>query len=77
METRFPISKEPNHAKIDFCWSDAVKTSKKATQTNIYFEKVSVAPLSLKHNVRREEICVGTFPLSRTFTCPQSVVVRS
>jgi hypothetical protein len=42
IETRFPISQEKGHARINFPWYDAFRPSKKTTQSNIHFEKAAV-----------------------------------
>ncbi|KAL6757097.1 BRO1-like domain-containing protein [Haematococcus lacustris] len=42
IETRFPISKEKGHAAVAFTWYEAFRPAKKATQTNIHFEKAGV-----------------------------------
>lgn len=43
VESRFPISPDRSHINtLDFTWFDAFKSSKKATQKNIHFEKAAV-----------------------------------
>ncbi len=42
METRFPISKEKEHAKVFFTWFDAFRPSKRVQQCNVHLEKAGV-----------------------------------
>jgi len=42
IESRFPVSKEGDHVALEFTWFDAFQTRKKATQSNIHFEKAAV-----------------------------------
>ncbi|KAL4858651.1 Vacuolar-sorting protein [Chlorella vulgaris] len=42
MESRFPISRNPEHASIEFAWSDAFRPQKRAEQSSIHFEKAAI-----------------------------------
>ncbi|CAD7700541.1 unnamed protein product [Ostreobium quekettii] len=42
METRFPISKDRDHAQVNFTWMEALQPRRKMRQPNIHFEKASV-----------------------------------
>jgi hypothetical protein len=42
IETRFPISSERGHVKLQFVWADGFRPAKKASQANIHFEKAAV-----------------------------------
>eukprot|EP01025_Chloroclados_australasicus_P000471 TRINITY_DN10245_c0_g5_i1.p1 TRINITY_DN10245_c0_g5~~TRINITY_DN10245_c0_g5_i1.p1 ORF type:complete len:838 (-),score=138.09 TRINITY_DN10245_c0_g5_i1:616-3129(-) len=42
METRFPISRDKEHAKIYFTWYDAFRTTKRSQQSSIHLEKAGV-----------------------------------
>ncbi|GAV81161.1 BRO1 domain-containing protein/ALIX_LYPXL_bnd domain-containing protein [Cephalotus follicularis] len=43
VETRFPISPDPDHvSSLSFTWHDAFKQKQKATQPNIHLEKAAV-----------------------------------
>lgn len=43
MESRFPISPDPQHVNsVSFTWHDAFKSSKKASQQNIHLEKAAI-----------------------------------
>ncbi|EFN58134.1 hypothetical protein CHLNCDRAFT_141882 [Chlorella variabilis] len=42
MEARFPISRSPGHANVEFGWSDAFRPQKRSEQTSIHFEKAAI-----------------------------------
>eukprot|EP00210_Caulerpa_lentillifera_P000893 g864.t1 len=42
METRFPISRDSEHAQVSFCWTSASVARRRTKQINIHFEKASV-----------------------------------
>jgi programmed cell death 6-interacting protein len=42
VEARFPISKQAGHIHLVFTWCDAFKPSKKASLSNVHFEKAAV-----------------------------------
>ncbi|GJT53496.1 vacuolar-sorting protein BRO1-like protein [Tanacetum coccineum] len=42
IESRFPISKEPDHVHVTFTWHDAFKNKNKASQENVHLEKAGV-----------------------------------
>jgi programmed cell death 6-interacting protein len=42
IENRFPISAERGTARVPFVWYDAIRSTKKATQNNIHFEKAAL-----------------------------------
>eukprot|EP00887_Chlorella_sp_A99_P006063 scaffold22.g6063.t1 len=43
METRFPISRAPDHAALAFDWGDAFRPRTRAEQASVHFEKAAVA----------------------------------
>ncbi|PWA35768.1 BRO1 domain, ALIX V-shaped domain protein [Artemisia annua] len=42
VESRFPIGKEENHARVSFTWYDAFKTRSKVSEESVQFEKSAV-----------------------------------
>jgi programmed cell death 6-interacting protein len=41
VEARFPISAQPAHIRLSFTWCDAFKPAKKASLSNVHFEKAA------------------------------------
>lgn len=42
IETRFPISRDSDHAQVSFSWTSASASRRRSKQMNIHFEKASV-----------------------------------